>query len=78
MNLQELHKYDESKPVSEQKYVRITKIVVPTNEDKQQLLAAFRYIHDLHEIDTDIMAVNTLAHMYLAEDLIEVEHENCY
>ena len=76
MNLQELYKYDENKPTAEQKFVSISKIVVPTEDDKQQLLAAFRYIHDLGEVDTDIMAVNTLAHMYLREDLIEVEHEN--
>lgn len=72
MTLVELNRYDEKLSSDKQKWVTITKIVVPTEEDKQQLLAACKYIHDLSEIDTDILAVNTLAHLYHAPELIEV------
>lgn len=61
-----------------QKWVRLTKIIVPTEYDKQQLLEAFRYIHD-RDIDTELMAVNTIAHLYLHPDMIEVqEHPIAY
>jgi hypothetical protein len=53
-------------------YVAITKIVVPTQRDKDELLRAIEYIHYLRELDTDYIAVNTLAHMYLRPELIEV------
>lgn len=41
-------------------------IVVPTELDRQELMEAFEYIHDL-DIDTDYIAVNQLAHEYLDE-----------
>ena len=40
------------------------KIVVPTDEDKIELMKAFEHIH-YSMIDTDIIAVNQLAHEYL-------------
>ena len=55
------------------KYVNITKIVVPTEYDKEQLLKASRYLHDCSGIDTDFYAINTLVHLYLNPDLIEVQ-----
>ena len=76
MTLAELNRYDENKKSEEQKWVSISKILVPTLEDKQQLLAAFKYLHDLNEIDTDILAVNTIAHLYHNPDLIEVQANN--
>lgn len=69
-----LKKFDDAKPTNEQDFVSITKIVVPTEYDKEQLLLAFKYIHNLKTIDTDYMAVNTIAHMYQNEILIQVEN----
>lgn len=66
-----LVRYDESAGAG-QKYVQITEIVVPTEYDKQQLLLAFRYIHDLKEADSDLMAVNTIMHLYTCPDMIKV------
>ena len=40
-------------------------IVVPTEEDKKELQAAFEYFHDNRLIDTDFITVNQLAHQYL-------------
>ena len=57
------------------KWVNVTKIVVPTQEDKEQLLLASRYVHNLRNIDTDINGANVLAHLYIAPDLIEVANE---
>ena len=44
------------------------RIVVPTEEDRKQLQAAFEYFHDNRLIDTDFIAVNQLAHSYLDVD----------
>lgn len=44
-------------------------IVVPTEDDKKQLQAAFEYFHDNDEIDTDFIAVNQIAHTYIDETL---------
>lgn len=68
-----LEKYKETKG-DDQKWVKISKIVVPSEYDKEQLLEAFKYIHD-GDINTDFLAVNTIAHMYCAPDKIEVETE---
>lgn len=65
-----LERYDESCG-NDQKWVNIAKIIVPTEFDKNQLLEAFKYIHD-RDIDTDYLAVNTIAHMYQNPDLIEI------
>ena len=54
-------------------YVDITEIIVPTEWDKQQLLAAFKYIHDNKIIDSNYYAVNTLMHMYEVPDRIRVQ-----
>jgi hypothetical protein len=64
--------WEEDVPQENQKWVTITKIIVPTEYDKQQLLKAVKYIHDLRSIDTDYMAVNTISHLYCRPDLIEV------
>lgn len=64
--------YDENKG-DDQKWVTITEILVPTEYDKEQLLLAIKYIHDLREIDTDFLAVNTLVHQYLVPDRIKVK-----
>lgn len=56
-----------------QKWVTISQIVVPTQYDKEQLLLAIKYLHDNPLIDTDILAVNSLVHLYLNPELIVVE-----
>jgi hypothetical protein len=55
------------------KFVTISKIVVPTERDKEQLLKAIKYIHDSPHIDKEYYAVNTLAHLYQLPDLIVVQ-----
>lgn len=55
-----------------QKWVRIDEIRVPNEYDKEQLLKAINYFHDLRNIDTDFLAVNTLAHVYCRPELITV------
>ena len=42
-------------------------IVVPTEEDRQELMEAFEHIH-YSDIDTDNVAVNQLAHEYMCEE----------
>lgn len=44
------------------------KIIVPTQEDKEELEKAFEHIH-YSDIDTDNIAVNQLAHEYLTEEI---------
>lgn len=46
-------------------------IIVPTEQDKQELMEAFEHIH-YSDIDTDYIAVNQLAHEYLdlSEDVV--------
>lgn len=48
------------------------KIIVSTEEEKQELLEASSHIHDA-DVDTDISMVNTLCHLYMAPHLIEVD-----
>ena len=56
----------------EQKWVRF-KIIVPREYDKEQLLKAFEYIHDIRTLDTDYIAVNTVAHIYCEPNIIIVD-----
>jgi hypothetical protein len=39
------------------------KIIVPTEEDRQEVMKAFKHIHDAN-IDTEYVTVNQLAHEY--------------
>ena len=64
----ELVEYSEGESID----VEITEIIVPTKYDKDQLLKAFEYIHDLASINTDYVAVNTIVHMYLCPERIVV------
>lgn len=69
-----MKKYDDFKKDKEALYltkeemaaVKWTKyvIVVPTEEDRNELMEAFEHIH-YSDIDTDNIAVNQLAHEYL-------------
>ena len=54
------------------RYCDLVKIVVRSPEDKEQLLLASEYIHGLRQLDTGIVAVNLIAHLYQCPDLIEV------
>ena len=47
------------------------RIIVPDQETKEQLQAAFEYFHDNRDIDTDFIAVNAVAHSYLDDKLEE-------
>lgn len=71
---EDMHRWDDSKPAAEQLFVQPVRIIVHSETDKQQLLKAFQYIHDMRELDTDYVAVNYLAHIYVCPELIEV-HE---
>ena len=66
-----LDRWDESKG-KDQAWVTISEIVVPTERDKQQLLAAIKYLH-FCDIDTGYLAVNYLIHIYQNPDLIKVK-----
>ena len=50
------------------------KIIVNSEEEKEELLEASRHIDDSN-IDTDLPIVNTIAHLYQAPFLIEVDRE---
>lgn len=58
--------YDESVSQEKQKWVDF-RIVVPDEDTKNQLSAAFEYIHDNRTLDLDYMAVNSIAHSYLTD-----------
>lgn len=70
-----LKRWEENVADEDQKYVTISKIVVPTEYDKAQLLEASNYIHNLQDIDSEYMAVNTIMHLYERPHLIEVKGE---
>lgn len=54
------------------KWVMISEIIVPDEFSKEQLLLAFKYVHDIRTLETDIIAVNAIAHMYQVPDKITV------
>ncbi len=49
------------------------KIIVTTEEEKQELLHGSEYIHELRDLDTDEPGVNLISHLYIAEHLIVVD-----
>lgn len=50
------------------------KIIVDTQKQKDDLIKESQFVHDNRHIDTD--KCNTLAHLYLIEDHIEVRESN--
>lgn len=54
--------------------ININSISVETEQDKEQLLLAIKYLHDRRDIDTNLAAVNALVHLYHAPELIEVKN----
>lgn len=69
-NSEGMYLFDESDP----RYITIEQIVVPTEFDKAQLLLASEYLHYNRLIDTDLMAVNTIVHLYENPDIIVVKN----
>lgn len=55
-----MRKHDEN--IENQKWATY-RIIVPTEEEKQELLEASEHIHD-SDIDTDYIYVNSIAHIY--------------
>ena len=49
------------------------KIIVENAQKKQELLEASEHIHYLLDVDTDIPMVNTICHLYMTPDSIEIE-----
>lgn len=47
------------------------KIIVDTQEEKEDLIKQSMYIHSISE--SDIAQINTLAHLWIAPDSIEVK-----
>ncbi|EKD89737.1 MAG: hypothetical protein ACD_33C00002G0029 [uncultured bacterium] len=48
------------------------KIIVDTVEEKNELLVASKYLHDLKNISSELGMVNLLMHLYTCPELIEV------
>lgn len=69
-----MKKYEDYKDLKEVEWTRY-KIVVPTEEDRQELMKAFKYLH-YSDIDTDYVAVNQLIHEYLTEEDLQGNHNN--
>ncbi len=69
-NMNEMHRYPEDEDLTQEQWNDLPwtkfKVVCATEEDKKQLLLAFRHIHDA-DIDTGFICVNQLAHLYLDE-----------
>ena len=45
-------------------------IIVPDAETKKEMMDAFKTIHDMRDVDTDIVMINQLAHEY--------EYDGCH
>lgn len=52
------------------------KIIVPTEEDRQELMEAFKHIHDEADIDSDCIVVNQLIHEYRDKQVDENAFNN--
>ena len=51
------------------------KIIVPTEEDRQELMKGFEHIH-YSDVDTENIVVNQLVHEYLDEERMEGAKNN--
>jgi hypothetical protein len=78
-----MNRYPE-KEGEDPKYLKVKRIVVETEEDKEQVLKFSRYIHDFAEkgkkgewisLDNWFIPVNFFMHLYCQPDLIEVERK---
>lgn len=68
----ELVVYNDDQPT---RFIDMKKIQVGSLYDKEQLLLAFKYIHDLKCIDPDYVAVCYIMHLYQHPELIEIVGE---
>lgn len=67
-----LYKYPEVINSRSAKYFPMVKIIVDSEQSKEQILNAIEYIHNLECVNSDYMAVNSLMHLYLYPDAVEV------
>ena len=51
------------------------KIIVPSEEDRQELMEAFKHIH-YSDVDSNYVSVNQLIHEYLDEEVSPEYHNN--
>lgn len=58
--------------------INIKSIIVGSEQDKEQLLLALKYLHDLRNIDTNLVAVNELVRMYRAPEYITVADDDIW
>lgn len=70
-----MKRYDDFEDISKVDWTKF-KIIVPTEEDKEEIIEAIRHIH-YADIDTDFVTVNQLAHEYLEGTNIIVD-ENLF
>lgn len=56
-------------------WMEIKSVVVNSEQAKEQLLKASKYIHDLKGLDIDIDMVNIVAHLYCRPELIIIEEK---
>jgi hypothetical protein len=61
-----MKKYEDYKSIKDVNWTKY-KIIVPTEEDRQELLEAFEHLH-YTDCDTDYVTVNQLIHEYLTPD----------
>jgi hypothetical protein len=52
------------------------KIIVGTQLEKEQLLEASKLIHDCRYLDSSNQMLDTLMHLYLAPELIQVIYQH--
>lgn len=61
-----MKKYQDYKDIKDVNWTKY-KIIVPTEEDRQELLEAFEHIH-YADCDADYVTVNQLIHEYLTSE----------
>jgi len=69
-----MKKYQDFSNLEEVKWTKYV-IVVPSEEDRQELMKGFEHIH-YSDIDTENVVVNQLAHEYLDESKSEGARNN--
>lgn len=69
-----MKRYEDFNNIEEVKWTKYV-IVVPSDEDRQELMKGFEHIH-YSDIDTDNVVVNQLAHEYLDESKAEGAKNN--
>ena len=70
----DLKKYPDNEDLSKVEWTKY-KIIVPSEEDRQELMKAFEYFH-YRDVDSSFVAVNQLIHEYLDESRNEGSRNN--